>query len=162
MILLFIFYTLTLLVFFRSALILTGFWKDPILRRFEDYGDPEKYYYPLWELMLSTGILLILSREVVGSFMWGGLTPIVYAVGLFAILGSYFAYFHPEMFGQRRGLLLNNPRWLHDLAGRTSRYERRRIAYMWLRLPRRLRITYNSNDRAFREWADMVILSTLL
>jgi hypothetical protein len=49
---------------------------------------------------------------------------------------------------------------LAELVGRTTRAERRRLAYMWLRLPAKLRLIYNSNDRAFMEWADMVILST--
>jgi hypothetical protein len=78
------------------------------------------------------------------------------------LVGAYFSYRYPHLTGQKHGLFLNHPRWLFELGERTSRLERRRIAYMWLRLPLRLRLIYNSNDRAFLEWADMVILSTLM
>jgi hypothetical protein len=32
---------------------------------------------------------------------------------------------------------------------------------MWLWLPRRLRLIYNASDRAFNQWADLVIMATM-
>ena len=52
------------------------------------------------------------------------------------------------------------PRWIHELREYTTRDERRRIAYNWLRLPLRTRLHYNSDDRAFMLWADLLVLST--
>lgn len=53
------------------------------------------------------------------------------------------------------------PRWYDTFLDQTSRYERRRIAYMWLRLPVRTRWIYNASDNFFFQWIDLVILASV-
>jgi hypothetical protein len=53
------------------------------------------------------------------------------------------------------------PLWYARLQENTSRNERRRLAYMWLRLPLRTRLLYNASDHAFFLWADLVIAATV-
>lgn len=161
MIILALFFIVVLILFTRSLLILIGRLKDPILRVFQNYGEPEVYYNPLPALLFWFGSLLILIRHLMINY-WRPASSLMMMFVIVCYLLAYFSSIRPDVFGQRGGTILGNPSWLRDLTERTSRYERRRIAYMWLHLPPRLRIVYNSNDRAFREWADMVILSTLL
>jgi hypothetical protein len=58
-------------------------------------------------------------------------------------------------------MFLPYPRWYHELRERTTRYERRRIGFMWLHLPARARLSYNSSDRWFFIWADFIIMGTI-
>ncbi len=58
-------------------------------------------------------------------------------------------------------IFLSLPHWYVELRERTTREERRRIAYMWLCLPRSTRLHYNGSDRNFQIWADQVILATI-
>ncbi len=143
----------------RNIMIVTGLWKDPILRAFEKYGDEESFFHPLPHLLGGLGALAWVANYWLGYFN-ASMVALFVIAGL--LLASGFVMGHyPHLLGARPELVLNHPGWLADLLERTSRLERRRIAYMWLHLPWRLRLMYNSNDRAFREWADMVILSTL-
>jgi hypothetical protein len=147
-------------VFFltRTVLLVTGLLKGPILARFEKYGDHESFPPLLTPFLGWAGAFVALSNLLLAmhwnaELNWGWL-------GLVGLAMALIAYRWPSLMGGRYGLVLNHPSWLAELVGRTTRAERRRLAYMWLRLPAKLRLIYNSNDRAFMEWADMVILST--
>jgi hypothetical protein len=144
----------------RIVLIVMGIFKDPILQQFERYGDDEGFIDILPQLLGWSGAFIILV-EYWSDYLWG-IDYDFWLVGLASLAIAYFSHRYPHLTGQKNGLFLNHPRWLFELGERTSRLERRRIAYMWLRLPLRLRLIYNSNDRAFLEWADMVIISTLM
>ena len=143
----------------RLGLIMTGLLKGPILRSFEKYGDSENIYYPLPALLLWGGVFMLsLSRIIaITAGIWLPTT----IPGLALLVGAYFAQSHPELPRQFPRLFMSFPRWYFDLRDRTSRYERRRLAYMWLWLPPRLRFIYNGNDRAFNQWADLVIMATM-
>ncbi|MFP4321278.1 MAG: hypothetical protein ACLFTK_02385 [Anaerolineales bacterium] len=145
--------------FVRSLLIVIGVWKDPVLRAFEKYGDDETFFHPLPHMLGWTGALSIVANYWLDALSQS-LLPLFF-LGLVLLGLAYAAWRQPGLFGGHPGLMFNQPRWLADLIERTTRLERRRLAYMWLHLPPRLRLTYNGNDRAFREWADFVILSTL-
>lgn len=150
---------LSLIFLMRTVLMMAGFLKGPILATFEKYGDAENVYYPLPSLLLWSG-MLVLS---VGPWIAPGLrswVPIVLP-SLLLFIGAYAAYTNPDFALQHPDIFLSYPRWYYELRERTSRYERRRIAYMWLTLPPRLRLAYNGSDRAFNQWADLVIMATM-
>jgi hypothetical protein len=138
----------------RVALIVSGRLKGPVLRNFERYGDDETYYQPLTWLLVWFCLSLYFLNYLIGFVFC--MEPLVVAV----LYMAYVLLNHPQTIKKHDWLFLRYPLWLADLRDRTSRLERRRIAYMWLRLPRRTRFAYNSNDRAFLEWADFIILGT--
>ncbi|MCI0713358.1 MAG: hypothetical protein L0154_24595 [Chloroflexi bacterium] len=139
----------------RTVLIIAGYLKGPVLQRFERYGPEEFFYQPIPMFLVALSAFLISFNEVLGTGI-----PIAPLVVLF-LLVAYGLWAMPEFSHRYPKILLRYPYWLTELKERTGRYERRRIAYMWLRLPKRLKSVYNSNDRAFQEWADFVILGTL-
>jgi hypothetical protein len=151
--------TLCLVLLMRTILIMSGFLKGPILHSFEKYGDAETVYYPLPALLLWSGLLVF----SIGPWIAPGLrswTPVV-LLGLPLLIAAYYAYVTPQFALKYPDIFFVYPRWYHDLRERTTRYERRRIAYMWLALPAGMRLAYNGNDRAFNQWADLVIMATM-
>lgn len=149
----------SLVALIRTGLILMGLLKGPILHTFEKYGDDENIYYPLPSILLWLGVLLISTSPwlAAGSRDLGiGLVP-----GIVLLLLASVAYNNPQIALQFPWLFMRYPRWYWDLRERTSRQERRRIAYMWLWMPPRARLTYNGSDHAFNHWVDLVILSML-
>ena len=143
----------------RELLILAGLLKDPILRTFEKYGDLESVYYPLPALLLWFGLLLFCLAPLAAPAL-GGAGPL-FLPGLGLMGAALWCHLHPDLARQHPNLLMRYPRWYADLRARTSRYERRRLAYLWLTLPWRLRLRYNGSDRAFNHWADFVIMATM-
>ena len=145
--------------FLRIGLIMTGMLKGPILRTFEKYGGDEELYYPLPALLLWSGVIVLsLTALLVDS------ASILLPTGVPGLLLLGFAFLarnHPEFAREHPDIFLHYPRWYHQLRARTSRYERRRLSYMWLWLPRRLRLIYNGSDRAFDQWADLVIMASM-
>lgn len=143
----------TLLGTLRAFLIVAGMYKDPILRSFEHYGT-ERIYSPVLHLTL----WVIASLFMIGV----GLVSIPAMFGLALVLALLGAYLtgpilrmmreHPEWF---RAL----PRWYAVLNDRTDRHERRRIAYLWLRLPGRTRLLYNARSEYFEQWVDQVLMT---
>ena len=144
--------------FFRIGLILVGALKSPILQTFEKYGDQEPVYYPLPSILFWAGVFVASGAVMISNVT--GLTVQAAAIALLMFGASYVAYMNPNFARQHPQIFMSFPRWYYDLRDRTSRYERRRLAYMWLWLPRRLRLVYNGSDHAFNQWADLVILSS--
>jgi len=143
----------------RTALIMVGILKGPILQTFEKYGDSETVYYPLPSLLLWGGIFVVTSGFWLAAPLRSWAVLVV--PGLLLIGCAYYAYTHPELVQHYPQIFISYPRWYYELRERTSRYERRRIAYMWLSLPYRMRMAFNGNDRAFNQWADLVIIATI-
>ena len=143
----------------RIGLILIGLLKGPILHSFEKYGDTETVYYPLPSILLWGGILVLSATSMLAQQL-RVLMP-SWFIGAMMIAGGYVAYAHPEVARHYPQIFMSYPHWYYDLRERTSRYERRRLAYMWLWLPPRLRLIYNGSDAAFNQWADLVILATM-
>jgi hypothetical protein len=149
---------------FRLFLILAGKYKAPLLSTFEQYGGEDPVFFPL------PGILIW-----GGGFFWSfgillqNVTQFAFAMDVFGVLvlliGLWVNWWGRDWFRKPAvrkfaSLLPTLPLWYARLGAETSRYERRRIAYMWLRLPLRTRIMYNVNDHSFFLWAELVIMST--
>jgi len=143
----------TLIMTLRAFLIVIGFYKEPVLRQFESYGE-EIHYSPFLSLILwAIGLCLFLMLALLESSQL--VLIIIVAVAPVALMYSSL----PELIRDYPDVFLLYPRWYRDLTSGTSREERRRIAYMWLRLPMRTRLLYNARDEWFREWADLVLLT---
>ena len=143
----------------RSALIFLGLYKDPILWTFEQYGPDERLPLPLLTLLIWVGTFIVLMGVGASTYVRLPFPLIGLGIGLFviALVGMYYY----SVIWKTYYSVVRLPRWHHDLLERTTRYERRRIAYMWLHLPWRLRLLYNSSDQAFRIWVDFVIMGTI-
>lgn len=143
----------------RTGLILMGLLKGPILHTFEKYGDDENVYYPLPSILLWLGVMLISISPWLAAGL--GDLGLAFVPGLALLLAAWIAFNNPQLALQFPALFMRYPRWYWELRERTSRQERRRIAYMWLWMPPRARLTYNGSDHAFNHWVDLVILSML-
>ena len=141
------------LLFLRACLVTLGFYKEPILSAFQQYGD-EVGFSPLfesciWGLALAYLIFVLL---VPSSFL--------VLIGIFAFVLFFMLYWrvkhnileHPEIF-------LRFPSWYRDIVDHTTREERRKLSYMWLGLPLRTRLLYNAQHEEFRKWVELVVLS---
>ncbi|MCB9453377.1 MAG: hypothetical protein H6672_18245 [Anaerolineaceae bacterium] len=151
---------LSLFFLIRTTLMFIGLLKGPIITLFEQYGGQEKLFLPLLPLVGWTGGLLI------GLGGWAVSSPEAQAalagLGVVLVLATYLAYQDLPLITEFHVNYLPYPRWYHELLERTTRYERRRIAYMWLRLSWRTRLMYNSNSQVFLIWADFIIMGTVM
>jgi hypothetical protein len=143
----------------RSALIVFGLYKDPILCSFEQYGPDERLPLPMATLLGWVGALVVVMGLWTSTYFPVPIPLVTFGIGLMVAAGlCFYAYSNIYKWYYR---VIGLPRWHHDLLSRTTRYERRRIAYMWLHLPWRLRLLYNSSDSSFLLWADFVIMGTI-
>lgn len=140
----------------RIMLVVIGVWKEPILHAFERYGDAERQYEALPQLLAWSGAFSIATSFWLADTAPTSLYPL-YVLGIALLVSAYVSYRLRQ--GLRR--IFPYPRWYFELIDRTGRSERRRIAYLWLRLSWRTRLMLNSNSHAFEQWADFVIMSTL-
>lgn len=146
----------------RLVLILTGQLKGPVLRQYERYGDVEAHYFPLPWLLGWSGLALVFGSDVMNNTITLGVDVSALSyVGVFLIVLAIISYYTEERIRDNAKLMPVLPRWANTLAHNTTRHERRRLAYMWLRLPLRTRLLYNTSDHAFLKWAELVILATL-
>lgn len=144
---------LCLLMTLRSTLIILGVYKDPVLASFEVYGR-EKIYSPMVWLIIwglgSTYLSLYLLIPQDNAFIIG----IVILIPVLAVRERV-----PNIVHNNPRFFRSLPAWYRELATRTTREERRRIAYLWLRLPARTRSLYNINNHLFYQWVDLVLMS---
>jgi hypothetical protein len=144
----------------NALLIILGRIKTPVLQSFERYGEAEIIYHPLLQLLIWTG-LLIGGARIYAGIVYDNLyalfdAPLVMGL-VFALWRRYADQLRPRF---DRHLIL--PQWYRELLQRTSRYERRRIAYMWLHLPQNTRAALDTDTTAFLHWADLVIMGNVL
>jgi hypothetical protein len=143
----------------RLGLILAGMYKDPILATFERYGDQDPFFYPLPGVLLALGGLIISTGFTLRPVLdW---TPITIPLGIIFVLISGLATQMRDRVYEQQQHLPVLPRWYARLYNDTNRPERRRIAYMWLRLPLRTRLLYNVSNRFFFLWVDLVLAATV-
>jgi hypothetical protein len=136
------------------AAIVSGLYKDPLLARFRVYGK-EQHHYPVcrfldifsaWCLMMAS----MLDALTVRTRHTNDFAPALFLIlGVMALGMSVSARRKPVL---REAL----PRWYFTLLRTANRHERRRIAFAWLRIPRRMRWRLNSDQKAFGTWADTV------
>ena len=151
-------FLLSLAALIRMSLVLSGRLKGPLLSTYEPYGE-EQPFYPLPMLLFWMGTLIFTSGVLLYGSARGfiGLDLIGFSLWILALLAHYFRGIGMSVMR----LLPTLPRWtlrLRDVAGRV---ERRRVAYMWLRLPRRTRLLYNISDRFFFLWVDLVVMASV-
>ena len=145
--------------FARNVLVALGLYKSPVLRRSERYANFDDTYYGLPELLLSLGLLALFAGMLFMIYVSMRFPP--YLIGAVILILALLAYQFRDYVKAYPQIFLAFPRWYVELRERTTREERRRIAYMWLTLPRKTRLIYSANDHAFSLWADLVILGTV-
>lgn len=143
----------------RATLILLGYLKEPILHTFSEYGPREKLYMVGQGLLAWGGVLSFCAGLWAASY--SSLSVTLTTLGVLMELLVAVGYTYAEQAEKLHLKLLKYPVWYHELRERTSRYERRRIGYMWLHLPLRTQLSYNSSDTMFMIWADFVIMGTI-
>lgn len=159
MIFMVVFTLLSFAYFARNLLILIGWYKAPLLNRLERYGVGDDSYSAVPELLLSFVLLLFCVTALFVQDFFKSALPVI-LVGVIYMLG--WLMLRAKVYARRFPFLfMSLPLWYADLRERTTREERRRIAYRWLSLPPRTRIAYSANDHAFHLWADLVIIGTV-
>lgn len=140
-------------LFLRACLVTLGYYKEPILAAFQQYGD-EVGFSPLfetfaWGLVLAYLLFVVL---VPSSFL--------ILVGVFSFVFFVMMYWRVrDSILEHPGVFLRFPRWYREIVDHTSREERRKLSYMWLGLPLRTRLLYNADHAEFRKWVELVVLS---
>ncbi len=141
------------LMFLRACLVTLGFYKEPILSAFQQYGD-EVGFSPLfeacvWGLAMAYLIFVFL---VPSSFL--------ILIGVFAFVLFVMLYWRVrDSVMQHPNIFLRFPTWYREIVDHTTREERRKLSYMWLGLPLRTRLLYNAQHEEFRKWVELVVLS---
>jgi len=140
-------------LFLRASLVTLGYYKEPILSAFQQYGD-EVGFSPLFESFAWGSVLayLLFIVLVPSSFL--------ILIGVFSFVMFVMLYWrikdsilnHPHIF-------LRFPNWYREIVDHTTREERRKLSYMWLALPLRTRLLYNAQHEEFRKWVELVVLS---
>jgi hypothetical protein len=118
-------------------------------------------YMPLIPLLFWGGLFLM-TLGMWASTAYINLSFPMMALGFGGILIAVLTFQNYDLALKWHYRLLHLPRWYHELRERTTRYERRRIAYAWIRMPWRAQLSYNSDDRAFFIWADFIIMGTTM
>lgn len=148
----------------QTMLVMAGRNKDQLLGYWQLYGR-EVVYHPILSLLSwSACFVLVLHfipiRSTLVRFSQVSLILSLFAAIVFPVIQLthwHYGWLNPVL---RR--LPRLPSWYTEIIHRTSRYERRRIAYMWLRLPPQLRTVFNGRDQSFLDWADFVIMGSVL
>ena len=137
----------------RAFLIVLGVLKDPVLASFEQYGY-EAVYSPILSMILWGGAVMVYTLLLLAPSSSFYILVLAVACLLMALYPQVreFVYRKPERFR-------SYPRWYAALVQRTSREERRRLAYLWLSLPMRTRLLYSVNDHYFDQWVDLVLMT---
>lgn len=138
----------------RTLFILAGWYKDPILRSFEAYQPEEMIFCPLLDFLFAIGACFLLGAIVLLNLAHLTVIILLFVLPLISLYPNLlqWAYDHPLIF-------FSLPLWYRELRARTNREERRKIAFMWLHLPRRLRLHYSIHQYAFAQWIDLVLMS---
>jgi hypothetical protein len=155
----------------RTVVILLGWLKGVALHTFEQYGD-ERRFRPVADLVFLVVILLMLlpflplPQDLTAlrfiAFFLGGAMLIGGMYTFQDVLAALLAKLSPKIGEQYLALTAYYPTWYRDLATRTSRYERRRIAYMWLRLTPNQRHLLDRDTSTFLHWTDFVIMGSVM
>lgn len=142
------------------AAIAGGLYKEPLLAEFRKYGS-EPMIYPICNVLMSAGLCclaLTLFAPIViarGSFL-ARLLPgaILTVLGVILIGTSIFLH-------QQPGLRTTLPLWYSTLLKESTRQERRHIGWAWLRLPLKMRMRLNGDNKAFAVWVELVRLTVI-
>ncbi len=141
------------IMFLRACLVSLGYYKEPILAAFQQYGE-EVGFSPLfeaivWGCFLAYLIFILLVPSSI-LILLGVIAFVTFVMLYWRIKDSVMQY--PDVF-------LRFPNWYLEIVRNTSREERRKLSYMWLGLPLRTRLLYNAQHNEFRKWVELVVLS---
>ena len=141
------------IMFLRACLVSLGYYKEPILAAFQQYGE-EVGFSPLfeaivWGCFLAYLIFILLVPSSI-LILLGVMSFVTFVMLYWRIKDSVMQY--PDFF-------LRFPNWYREIVRHTSREERRKLSYMWLGLPLRTRLLYNAQHNEFRKWVELVVLS---
>ncbi len=143
----------------RMMILLSGRWKGPILRTCEHYSPTESMFDPLPSIFFWSGTL-VLSISTGLSILTSIRAPI-YLIGAGLMIIGFWIGQREREGRSRIADWMPVPLWYKALKDRTTREERRHIAYMWLNLPPGTRAYFNDNDSAFASWVDLIVISTV-
>ncbi len=141
------------------VLVGAGLYKDPVLRHFERYSQRDDAFNLLPSFLLGVGLVAFFGGFLFSAFVSPRYPPLPLAA-LF-LLAAYLSFNNPQVLAAYPQIFQTFPRWYVELRERTTREERRHIAYMWLCLPRSARLHLSGSDHHFQLWADYVILATV-
>jgi hypothetical protein len=157
---------LWLLLFMAGAVtayygvVTSGLYKDSLMGQFRHYGD-ETRVYPLCRFLYAFGTTALCLALLIPA-LWdsqsylGRMFPPIFFLTLMGIAwgGSIVIYRRPEW---REAL----PRWYFFLLRYASRQERRQLGYAWLRIPRKMRLRLNGDQKAFDVWVELMRLTVI-
>jgi hypothetical protein len=137
----------------RALLVVVGAYKDPVLASFEVYGD-ERIFSPMFSFLAwGTGFAYIMLYWYINS-------GLAFSLGLIlAILLAAFRNKFIDMLYEYHESFRIFPLWYYKLTQNTDREERRRLAYLWLRLPKRTRMIYNTHTIFFWQWVEQTLVT---
>ena len=144
----------TVSVFFlRACLVTLGYYKEPILSAFQQYGD-EVGFSPIFESCAwGSALAYLIFILLVPS-------ALLILIGVFFFILLVMVYWRvKDSVMEHPGILLRFPSWYREIVEHTTREERRKLSYMWLGLPLRTRLLYNASHEEFRKWVELVVLS---
>ncbi|MBK8026597.1 MAG: hypothetical protein IPK19_35720 [Chloroflexi bacterium] len=153
-----LFFFISAMLLLRYGLIAAGMFKGPVLSIYARY-EPDDMYYALPLALLAVALFVLTGSLLLSLFV--PLAARGAILGALIALLSYVAYFMRFKARERPDIYSPVPLWAVRLRQRTTREERRRIAFLWLRLPWRTRIRYDVSDHHFEMWCDLVILGTI-
>lgn len=153
MILLIFLTAFTFIMMVRSVFVVSGTYKDPVLASFERYGE-ERIFSPSIALLVWAGCFAYVSLYWYVS----GSVAMVLGVVILVLAGSLHSAIS-ELVHKYKNFLRKYPPWYDEIVQMTDREERRRIAYMWLFLPAKTRMVYNTNNVLFKQWVEQVLLT---
>lgn len=140
-------------MFLRSSLVMLGQYKDPVLHTFEQYGEETSYSPLIWFLLWGIVFAYFLAYLMIAPG-W------LFTIGLMTASVSFaFRDAFADWIVRYPHIFRKYPTWYHEFIQYTTREERRRIAYMWLRLPARTRLLYNAHTPFFKQWAELVLMT---
>ncbi len=146
--------TFTFLMMVRSVFVVSGTYKDPVLASFERYGEEERIFSPPISLLIWGACFAYVS------LYWYISGSIAMALGIFTVIlvGSLHKV-ASDLLHKYKDFFRKYPPWYDEIIQMTDREERRRIAYMWLFLPAKTRMVYNTNNVLFKQWVEQVLLT---
>lgn len=142
----------------RAVMIAAGLHKGPVMAFLAQYTSDDTYY-------VLPGVFGWLTL-----FLWAGATSLAFieprtagaqVLAVPAALLTLAAWAARGAAGTTWPWLTALPAWLNEMSAFTTREERRRIAFLWMRLPKQAQLHYSVSAYHFHLWCDLVILGTV-
>lgn len=137
----------------RAFLVVIGVYKDPVFTSFEDYGE-ERIFSPMFSFVSWGGFFAYIM------LFWYLNPGVAFSLGLIIVLPltATRATFLDMLYKYHESFRIF-PLWYYRLVQNTDRQERRRLAYLWLRLPLKTRMIYNTHTILFEQWVEQVLVT---